>query len=466
MLRRPLPRTGWCVALALFGLLGVTACSRQAPDVIVILVDTLRADRVGSRPGLTPFLDSLAATGVTFSNAYSSTSWTNPAVASLFTSRYPSQHHVSTFESVLAADEVTLAERMHAAGYRTLGDVANFRLLDRFGFNRGFDLWSTPKGSRSTGGKVSAKLITKDTFSLYDYWFAPTRYVGRARRRRLPVLFYLHFMEPHAPYDPPAHVRARIAGPAPPGVDDAVANAKLVDLDRWDQLSAQEVARLEALYDAEVADLDARLSRLFDGLRSRGLLDHAIVVFTADHGEEFREHGGLQHGKTLYQESVRIPLFVVGAGVPAGRVVADRVSLLDVAPTVLDLAGLPPEPRFEGHSLTADFAGAPSVDIVLQLPATGEKIDFRRHAAALVHDDAKLLVPPKDSGRRPELYDLANDPPEPRSDPPSIAAQAPTLESLLATRDSTLATRAGTTEQRGSLSDAERARLRALGYAD
>ena len=465
MLRFALRRAGRCVGiLALLSLPGVTACSRPAPDVIVILVDTLRADRVGSRPGLTPFLDSLAATGVTFSNAYSSTSWTNPAVASLFTSRYPSQHHVSTYESVLTADEVTLAERLHAHGYRSLGVVANFRLLERFGFNRGFDLWVTRTGPASEAGKVSAKRVAKDTFSLYDYWFAPTRYSRWARRRR-PVLLYLHFMEPHAPYDPPAHVRARIAGAPPPGVDDAVANAKVVDIQRWDELSPQEVARLEALYDAEVADLDARLARLFDGLRRRGLLDHAIVVFTADHGEEFREHGGLQHGNTLYQESVRIPLIVVGPGVPAGRVVTDRVSLLDVAPTVLDLAGLPPEPRFEGQSLTSHFAGARAADIVLQLLPTGQKVDVRRHAAALVHDDAKLLLPPKDSGRGPELYDLATDPREIHSNPPSLAAQAPTLESLLATRDSALATRAGTAE-RGTLSEAERARLRALGYAD
>jgi arylsulfatase A-like enzyme len=457
-----LSRPAWCVAM--LALLCVTACSRPAPDVIVILVDTLRADRVGSRPGLTPFLDSLAATGVVFSNAYSATSWTNPAVASLFTSRYPSQHHVSTFESVLAADEVTLAERLHAAGYRNLGVVANFRLLDRFGFNRGFDLWSTPMGPRSAAGKASAKRVAHDTFSLYDQWFAPSRFSRWARRRR-PTLLYLHFMEPHAPYDPPAHVRARVAGPPPAGVDDAVANAKILDTKRWRELSPEEVARLEALYDAEVADLDSRLSRLFDGLRSRGLLDHAIVVFTADHGEEFREHGGLQHGNTLYQESVRIPLFVVGPGVPAGRVVTDRVSLLDIAPTVLDLAGLPPEPRFEGQSLTAHFAGARSNDIVLQLLPAGQQVDVRRHAAALIHDDAKLLVPPEDSGRSPELYDLANDPHETRSDPPSIAAQAPALASLLAARDATLATGAGTTE-RGTLSDAERARLRALGYAD
>ena len=99
------------------------------------------------------------------------------------------------------------------------------------------------------------------------------------------------------------------------------------------------------LYDAEVAALDRRLRRVFRRLRTRGLLEHAIVVVTADHGEEFDEHGEFQHGRTLYQESVRIPLIMVGPGLPAGRVVDQPVSIVDVAPTIFDLVGLPVEPR-------------------------------------------------------------------------------------------------------------------------
>jgi arylsulfatase A-like enzyme len=443
-------------------------CTRPAPDVIIVLVDTLRADRVGAcggRPGLTPFIDSLAASGVVFSNAYSPTSWTNPAVASLFTSRYPSQHHVSTFDSMLAADEVTLAERLHDAGYRGMGISGNFRLLARFGFGQGFDAWAAIVAPSRSVAKVSAKRVEQGAFSYYDHFFAPYRYSRWARRRR-PVLIYLHFLEPHAPYDPPMHVRRRIAGPPPPGVNDAEANAKLLDILRWGELSPPEVARLGALYDAEVAELDRRLARIFEGLRSRGLLDRAIVVFTADHGEELREHGGFQHGNTLYEESVRIPLFITGPGLPAGRVVTDQVSLLDVAPTVLELLGLPPEPRFEGRSLLRHLSGGEGADVVLQLPATGERIDVRTHAAGLVHDGVKLLVPPERSHHSPELYDLRDDPHETRSDPPpAIAGEAAALQARLRARDEELAARAGNV-QRGSLDEAERARLRALGYAD
>jgi arylsulfatase A-like enzyme len=466
MLGRARRQVGW-IAAALV-LAGAAGCTRSPPDVIVILVDTLRADRLaagGQRPGLTPFLDSVAASGVVFSNAYSPTSWTNPAVASLFTSRYPSQHHVVQYDSVLADDEVTLADRLHGAGYRSLGVVGNFRLFERFGFAQGFEVWNSHLGEGLLVGKVSAKRVTQDTFAYYDQFFAPYRHTKWTRRRR-PMLMYLHFMEPHAPYDPPLHVRRRVAGPPPPGVDDAEANAKLVDIKRWFELSPAEVERLRALYDAEVAALDSRLARLFDGLRARGLLDRAIVVVTADHGEEFREHGGLQHGNTLYQESVRIPLFITGPGLPAGRVVTDQVSLLDVAPTVLELLGLPPEPRFEGRSLMSHLGGGEAADVVLQLLPTGQRFDLRTHAAGLVHEGVKLLVPPAGSGRSPELYDLRDDPREARSDPPpAIAAQEPALAARLAGREDALAARAGTVE-RGSLDEAERARLRALGYAD
>ena len=466
MLRRARRHVGWMVAA--LALCCAAGCTRPPPDVIIIVVDTLRADRLGAgggRPGLTPFIDSLAASGVVFSNAYSPTSWTNPAVASLFTSRYPSQHHLSNFDSVLADDELTLAERLRDAGYRGMGISANFRLLARLGFDQGFDAWAALVAPSLSTPKVSAKRVEQVAFRYYDRFFAPYRYTRWARRRR-PMLLYFQFLEPHAPYDPPMHLRRRIAGAPPPGVSDAEINAKLLDRLRWRELSPPEVARLRVLYDAEVAELDRRLGRIFEGFRSRGLLDRAIIVFTADHGEELREHGRFQHGNTLYQESVRIPLFIAGPGLPAGRVVTDQVSLVDVAPTVLELLGLPPEPRFEGRSLLRHLGGAEPADVVLQLLPTGDPIDVHAHVGGLVHDGVKLLVPPEEAGRSPELYDLRDDPGETRSDPPpAIAEQTPALEARLKARDDEFAARAGKV-QRGSLSEDERDRLRALGYAD
>src|SRR5215813_1174359 len=199
----PLHSRRHTAAIAVVAMLALAGCWRRSPDVIVVLVDTMRADRLGAAggtPGLTPFLDSLAASGTLFTNAYSTSSWTNPAVASLFTSRYPSQHRVSRFDSRLADEEVTLAERLHAAGYRCVGIVGNFRLLGDLGFGQAFDAWFPHVSAR----KVRAHRIVQDTIRFYDQQLATTAWRRWTRR---PLLLYLHFMEPHAPYDPPSSAR-------------------------------------------------------------------------------------------------------------------------------------------------------------------------------------------------------------------------------------------------------------------
>jgi arylsulfatase A-like enzyme len=311
---------------------------------------------------------------------------------------------------------------------------------------------------------VRAKQIAKDVLGFYDRFYAPWRY-SRWRRTRRPMFLYLHFMETHWPYGPPGRGR-HLAGSPPPGVDDADLNAKVADSSRWGELTSRDVSRLRRLYDAEVAELDARLRDLFVGLRARGLLDRAIVVFTADHGEEFREHGMLLHGLSLYEDAVRIPLVISGPGLPAGRTVADPVSLVDVAPTILALLGLPPEPRFEGRSLVDGIEGRGAwPDVVLELFPSGEH-DFRRHSAGLVHGRLKLLVTAVDgSDGTDAVYDLAHDPHERSPTSPVLADEAVRLRARLAERIRALGARAGTIEKVPI--DAEtRDRLRALGYTD
>jgi arylsulfatase A-like enzyme len=185
---------------------------------------------------------------------------------------------------------------------------------------------------------------------------------------------------------------------------------------------------------------------------------------TSDHGEEFREHGGLQHGTALYEESVRIPLVMAGPGLPAGRVVSEEVSLVDVAPTVLELLGLAPEARFEGRSLLGRLAaGADAREIVLELRPSGEGSFLRRHEAGIVHERVKVLVPPSDQEGGAEAFDLRHDPDETRPSPPTIAQETAALHALLAQRQQTLASRAGLAET-VPIDEATRGRLRALGY--
>ena len=458
-----LGRPGFIGALALSALLLSCGSRRSSPNVIVVVIDTLRADRLGSygNPnGLTPFLDELSRRGTRFARAYAASSWTNPSVASLFTSRYPSQHHVAGFDSKIDDSEVTLAERLHDAGWETFGTTANFRLQPALGFTQGFDAWRL----YLFGRKVTADYLHRRLL----------RWLDRPRRRLLrwvwprPMFLYIHCLEPHAPYTPPARLRRGVAATASPAARQA-ANDKLTEV-RFDALDDGEVSLLSALYDGEVAAVDGRLRRLFASLEARGLLQHAIVVVTADHGEEFRDHGLLGHGLQLYQEAIHVPLLVIGPGVTAGRVVEEPVSLVDVAPTLLALLGLDAEPRFEGRSLALPLAGQATPlppDILAELPDPPGGADSLQHRRALIRQQTSFLVRrrPDPTGALLELYDLSTDPHEQHSNPPALLSQAPAFQAALTTQMEGLGQRGGVTAH-GPVDDATRARLRALGYAD
>jgi arylsulfatase A-like enzyme len=424
--------------------------------VLLVVLDTLRADRLGaygSTRGLTPFLDELAAQGVVFENAYATSSWTSPSIASLFTSRHPIQHGVVAFESVLGDGEATLAESLRELGFARGGFSANFRIAEALGYGQGFDVWRAYLGSSQPGEspKVPAQLVQTEALA----WL---KQVWRADSPR-PVFLYVHFMEPHSPYDPPEPVRRRLVPDATKEQADA-ANTLLVGL-RFGDLSDQQVALLAELYDAEVATLDAELRALFDALRANGFLEHAIVVVAADHGEEFREHGMLLHGITLFEPGVRVPLLLVGPGFEAGLRVAQPVSLLDVAPTILDLLGAPAPARFEGSSLVPRVRGGASAeeDILLELAPKPDDREVRTHSSGLVRGSRKLLVDPDG---RPRVFDLARDPGELTAS--GSGQEANELVAALERARADLASRAGASTPAAPLDEATRRDLRALGY--
>jgi arylsulfatase A-like enzyme len=431
--------------------------SAQQPNIVVIVVDTLRDDRVGaSRPGhgsLTPFVDELARRGTRFTNAYATSSWTNPSVASLFTSRFPSQHRVRGYESTLVATEVTLAERLRDAGYVTGGFSANPQLQAARGWDQGFDVWRTFPSFDLRAPELTAACLSW----LDGAW---SRDGGR------PLFLYLQYMEPHAPYEAPPAVRASVA----PGVSDADMqrlNGALLGL-RWHELGAADVADLEALYDAEVAAVDGALRELFAGLDARGALAGAVIVVTADHGEEFNEHQLFAHGFTLFEPAVRVPLIVAGGPLPAGSAAGSRVSLVDLAPALLDVVGLPGESRFEGRSLLPDAVGlAPRQDILMEL-LPWQDLDWRHHEAAFIQDDRKLLVPPpwKRALLGDSVFDLAVDPGETRTTPWGTEIDVLLLQQALDRRLDALAATRIPAEERNALTPEQRERLRALGYLE
>ncbi len=392
----------------------------RAPDVIVVVViDTLRADRLGcygNERGLTPFLDSLASRGVVFENAYAPSPWTNPSVASLLASQHVTQHGVETLESVLAKDVVTLPEVLQAHGWATAGYSANPALSRQLGFAQGFRKYRNLPPSSSEG--MMARAARAPAINR-----AALRWLDELPAHPRPAVFlYLQYMEPHTPYVPSAAlVDEFFSGGAIPDAERA--NRYMLDLG---DVPADVLRDINNLYDVEVLAADRGVRELFDELERRRLLEHALVVVTSDHGEGLGDHGFLTHGSTLYNAAIRIPLIVVPPGASKGRRVADVVSLVDIAPTILEHVGVGAPDSFVGDSLVSHLQSrnglswlsslvarphvprGTTVSELLQRPF-GTPRRENGHVRALI-DGSHKLIARRDSD--PELYDLRVDPAE------------------------------------------------------
>jgi len=280
------------------------------PNIILLVLDTLRADHLGcygSKLGLTPFIDELAAAGLRFHRTVSQSSWTKTSMASLFTARNPAAHGILVRRDRLAGQATLLAEQLKARGYHCLGIQTNPWLTEAYGFHQGFDEYHHLEPRAGDGKPKPA----------YTAASRVVRFTGRrlARTAQRPLFLYVHFMDPHAPYDPPAAHRPE----HPTGEQD--------------------------LYRGEIRYLDEQLRRLFAHLAEAGLDRRTLHVLLSDHGEEFGEHGGTGHGQTLYHEVLDVPLILHGdvlapwIGAKHGRTVTQLVRLIDVAPTILELTG-------------------------------------------------------------------------------------------------------------------------------
>jgi arylsulfatase A-like enzyme len=445
--------------IAVLALLPLRAPARS-PNILIVVVDTLRADRLGvygNSRGLTPFLDELAQRGTLFTHAYAPSSWTCPSVASLLTSRYASQHHVTSFDAKLGDAEVTLAEILQEHGYAAGGFSANFRLADTHGYAQGFDHWRSYVSADTSETKVRGDRLLRES----GEWIARTRSASQA-----PMLVYLQYMEPHTPYLPPEPYLSRFVR-QPADADATVARTKLIAAPPGDKgLTASEIDLLTSLYDGEVAAADAQLRRLFEELERSGFLDDTIVVVTADHGEEFGEHKQFLHGFTLFNTAIRIPLIIVAPGIQGGRVVNDNVSLIDVAPTVLDLLKAPAAPTFEGRSLVPLITGDPAPPlrgpVLSELEQMHPMVDWRVHSRALMSGKRKLIV--KRNGRM-RAYALARDPDEDRAwyVRPENDRMNGDLVDMLQSMTADLQ-KSAAEAQRQPIDESTKEKLRALGY--
>ncbi len=431
------------------------AAGAGAPSVLVVLVDTLRADHLGcygAAPSPSPVVDRLAAGGLVFEQAVAQSSWTMPSVATLFTGLHPRSHGVvgasadgdgaASDPGFLADTLPTLAERASAAGITTVGVSASPLVSRATNLARGFETfvefgWDRARHDWPPAAEVNARFLA---------WLE--------RNRGLRFLAYLHYMDPHDPYTPPAALRP----PAPPGVRPEVAAGQVDGLARrlnGSPLAAAEVNHLRRLYDAEIRAWDAELGTLLDALARRGLGGSTIVVLTADHGEEFQEHGRLKHRVHLYDELLHVPLVIAGPGVRAGRV-AEQAQGIDLFPTLAGLLGAAPPRGLPGRDLLAAGAEAPAISETLYglMPdgATTPIVSLRTADWKLIHAPAL---------GRYELYDLRRDPAE-REDRFASAAEGAALAARLAEWE----TAAPAPPRAEGHDPALGEKLRALGYVD
>ncbi len=442
LVRRP-------AAAAALLLAGLLACAPAAPrpagpSVLIVAVDTLRADALGSHgaPGdPTPALDALARRGTRFSEARAHAPWTLPSFASLFTSRPPHRHgaggRLGAFQA-LSADARTLAEVFQDAGYRT-GAVTNVDFLTApFGTLQGFQHQDAlaPQDNRSA----------RDARATTDAAIAWLHGVGDA-----PFLALVHYFDPHAVYAPPPDERRRFARPGDAESGWTFGTREEVVGHRTGRLAvdAELMERAHALYRGEVAHVDAQVARLLAEVEALGRGDDLVVVLTSDHGEEFFDHGGWEHGHTLHDELLRVPLVLAGPGVPAGAVRADPVGLIDVAPTLCRLAGLEVSPAFLGRDLLDE--GPERAHLALG--------NFWGPAWASWRVGREKLV--VDGAGRARLYDLGRDPGE-RED---VSAQrGDRTRALRAELEAVLQFGAAPAGAEPELSEEGLERLRELGY--
>jgi arylsulfatase A-like enzyme len=318
---------------------GAAGVAREgAPNVLLVVIDTLRADHLelyAYERATAPRLAAMAAGGITFDQAVSQAPTTVPSHATMFTGRYPRQHMTMSYRTPLPPAEVTLAELFGAHGWRTFGVAASERFDPGSGLRQGFETFDLTLARGEANRSAEVTRLATEQIDADD---------GR------PFFGFVHFMEPHSPYTPPADLVTRFH----PGLDDLSpgdTGKYLRDHDHPEaEVSGEIVEWLEALYDAEILSLDEQLGALFDLLDERGLAENTLVVLTSDHGEEFKEHGLFLHHQ-MHAELLDVPLvFRWPARLTGGVHVARPVELAGLLPTLTDLLSLPTPEGVAGRS--------------------------------------------------------------------------------------------------------------------
>ncbi|MBU0494839.1 MAG: sulfatase-like hydrolase/transferase [Chloroflexi bacterium] len=455
---------------------GIPADLQDAPNVIFIVVDTLRADHLScytqcpvdaehpvgwDTENHTPHMDALARDGVRYAQMSAQASWTKPSVATMLTSLYPSSHRVILNRDSLPDAVVTLPEVLQERGYRTAGLSTNIIITSRFNFQQGFYEFTFLEPSLSfLASPVSERFAAYSTFYLLreivqgETLLSPDNVYQDAAtlnehalawleaHRDTRFFLYLHYMDPHVPY-----------------IDHPYDGAGVINIPR----TPDNAPRVHQSYVSEVAYTDDHLGDLFDQLKAWGLYDDALIVFTADHGDEFYEHEGWMHGNTLYEELLAVPLIVkYPHNAHAGTTDEGFARSLDIAPTVLDVLGpqVPAPASMQGVSLRPGTA-APRAEAIFA------EVDHNGNVLRAIHTEQRKLIIAGEGNPRglplAALFDLTTDPGEQHN---LVAAEPETVQRLRAELHEfvAFAQANAVAGQSTELDAATRERLRQLGY--
>lgn len=460
----PLPAGDWAGRL-----------TRTEPRyVLVLMMDTLRADRLGpygSPSGLTPNLDAFAEHAVVFDSVYATSSWTRPSVASMVTGRYPTSHTAVGKADALPTKALTVVEVLEDdRDTWSFGITTNANIAPEVGFGQAYDEYGPLRGTRRRSypedriGLVPADEVAAATL-------ARLRSERAASARR--TFGFVQFIDPHDPYYPnPEHNPL----PAPPRGDYTGSRA---DIDRMmadgrEAWTKRNIDWLRYLYDGEAAYLDHAFGEFIAALKAEGLFEDSMIIVASDHGEAFWEHGQRGHGKSLYDEETRVPLMIRFAGMPRSdaRRIDRPVSIVDIAPTILDAFGLPAPEEFEGRSLIP----------LIETGTRERRLDYvfselalfdNYSEAALRHGRHKMKVRywhnRSDAGSvAVELYDIDADPGETRdlADSPDHENVRRELLARLSVWEADVSEWSldGTKVEMRKLDDETRKELRGLGY--
>ena len=438
-------RAGFLASVCAALLLCLPACEKppaapkpepkNLPNILLISVDTLRPDHLGCygyARQTSPNIDRLATEGAVFENVISSTSWTLPAHAALFTGLYDSVHGCLDTNKPLSDNRITLAERLKDAGYTTAGFFSGPYLHPVFGLGQGFDEYvdcTSYSGLNTEEAKEKGKVDSDQVFDQAVEDITNPRVLERVstwlrKSPSQPFLLFIHMWDVHYDFIPPAPYDKKFD----PDYDGWVDGRNVLhDTRIVETMPKRDLDHLIALYDGEIAWTDEHIGQILKVLEELGLHDSTIVILTADHGTEFFEHGLKTHRQTLYDEVIRIPLIIRFPNhVAAGTRFAEQARIIDVLPTAMDLAGLGEPDDVMGQSLAPLFASAKlkqdslaiselQCDVRRLLPdgkwlPRNPQREIQQELRAFRRPQWKLLLDLNE--RRTQAFDLKHDPGE------------------------------------------------------